>query len=61
MVQLAEQEIKTELADPVKQTLRYIENHYREQVTLDFLAEQFNFWLPSFIHAIQTTDGSQSH
>ncbi|MGN7413780.1 AraC family transcriptional regulator [Paenibacillus sp. SAF-068] len=43
MVQLTEQEIKTELADPVKQTLRYIQNHYREQVTLDSLAEQFNY------------------
>ncbi|MEO2258050.1 AraC family transcriptional regulator [Paenibacillus amylolyticus] len=43
MVQLTEQEIKTELADPVKQTLRYIQTHYREQVTLDSLAEQFNY------------------
>lgn len=43
MVQLTEQEIKTEHADPVKQTLRYIQNHYREQVTLDSLAEQFNY------------------
>ncbi|MGO4527553.1 AraC family transcriptional regulator [Paenibacillus sp. 2TAF8] len=43
MVQLTEQEIKTEHVDPVKQTLRYIQNHYREQVTLDSLAEQFNY------------------
>ncbi|MFX3646377.1 MAG: AraC family transcriptional regulator [Paenibacillus sp.] len=43
MVQLTEQEIKTELADPVKQTLRYIQKHYREQVTLDSLAEQLNY------------------
>lgn len=43
LIQLTEQEIKTEHADPVKQTLRYIQNHYREQVTLDSLAEQFNY------------------
>ncbi|MCK6077317.1 AraC family transcriptional regulator [Paenibacillus silvae] len=43
MVQLYAQEVQTELADPVKQTIRYIQNHYREQVTLDMLAEQFNY------------------
>ncbi|MDT0123641.1 ABC transporter substrate-binding protein [Paenibacillus sp. RRE4] len=43
MVQLAAQEGQTELVDPVKQTLEYIHQHYREQVTLDFLAERFNF------------------
>lgn len=43
MVQLSAQEVQTELADPVKQTIRYIQNHYREQVTLDLLAEQFNY------------------
>ena len=43
MLQMVEQEIQTELPDPVKQTLRYIQDHYREQVSLDFLAEQFNY------------------
>ncbi|QOS79980.1 ABC transporter substrate-binding protein [Paenibacillus sp. JNUCC31] len=43
MFQLAEQEVSTVVQDPVQQTLRYIQNHYREQVTLDFLAEQFNY------------------
>lgn len=41
--QLAQQEIRTVLPDPIEQTLRYIQQHYREQVTLDFLAEQFNY------------------
>ncbi|MGC5773397.1 AraC family transcriptional regulator [Paenibacillus pabuli] len=43
MFQLAEQEVSTVLPDPVQQTLRYIQKHYREQVTLDVLAEQFNY------------------
>ncbi|MFS0871382.1 helix-turn-helix domain-containing protein [Paenibacillus xylanilyticus] len=43
MFQLAEQEIRTARPDPVKQVLRYIHAHYREHMTLDILAEQFNF------------------
>lgn len=43
LFQLAEQEVRTVLPDPIEQTLRYIQQHYREQVTLDFLAEQFNY------------------
>ncbi|MBM6386596.1 MAG: AraC family transcriptional regulator [Paenibacillus sp.] len=43
MFQLAEQEIHTIRPDPVKQVLRYIHTQYREHMTLDTLAEQFNY------------------
>ncbi|MGQ8874628.1 AraC family transcriptional regulator [Paenibacillus sp. TSA_86.1] len=43
MAQLAAQDVATEIVDPVKQTLGYIQKHYREPVTLDFLAEQLNY------------------
>ncbi|MCM3171367.1 AraC family transcriptional regulator [Paenibacillus sp. MER 99-2] len=43
MLQLSAEESSVMISDPVQHTLRYLHDHYREQVTLDDLAERFNY------------------
>lgn len=44
--QLQEQGIRMTVADPVEQVIRYIHEHYRESVTLEVLAQFFNYSAP---------------
>ncbi|WP_338540062.1 AraC family transcriptional regulator [Paenibacillus tundrae] len=43
MLQLSTEKSSVMSSDPVQHTLRYLHDHYREQVTLDDLAERFNY------------------